>query len=55
MPKELQVTLMMTCMEDAPETRKSNDAALVRSREWREQKEALAREKGMDDAEDELL
>ena len=46
---------MMACMEDAPETRKSNDAALIRSREWREQKEALAREKGLDDAEDEFI
>jgi len=55
LPKELQVTLMMACMEDAPETRKSNDAALIRSREWREQKEALAREKGLDDAEDEFI
>ena len=55
LPKELQVTLMMTCMEVAPETRKLIDAALIRSREWQEQKEALAREKGLEDEEDEFI
>ena len=55
LPKELQITLLMVCMEDAPQTRASNNADLNRSREWREQKEALAKEKGMEDAEDEFI
>ena len=55
LPKELQATFMMTCMEDAHKTRKSNNAACIRSREWREQKETLTREKGMDDAEDKFI
>ena len=46
---------MMKCMEVAPETRKLIDAALIRSREWQEQKEAMAREKGLVDEEDEFI
>ena len=33
LPKELQITLLVTCMEDAPETRKQNNDDLERSRE----------------------
>ena len=36
--KELQITLLMMCMEDAPATRKQNNDDLNRSREWRAQK-----------------
>ena len=46
---------LMTCMEDAPETRQSNDAALIRSRDWRERKEALAKAKGLADVENEFI
>ena len=34
LPKELQITLLMMCMEDAPATRKQNNDYLNRSREW---------------------
>lgn len=33
LPKELQITLLMMCVEDAPPTRASNNADLSRSRE----------------------
>ena len=45
----------MTCMEDAPETRKTNNSDLERSREWRAQKEEVAKEKGLEDAEDNFI
>ena len=38
LPKELQITLLIMCMEDAPATRKQNNYDINRSREWRAQK-----------------
>ena len=35
LPKELQITILMMCMEDAPATRKQNNDDLNPSREWR--------------------
>ena len=55
MPKELQITVFMMCMEDAPATRKQNNDDLNRSREWRAQKDKVAEEKGLVDAEDEFI
>ena len=55
LPKELQVTLVMMCMEDSPATRKSNNDNLERSRLWRAQKEEMAKLKGLEDAEDEFI
>lgn len=55
LPKELQITLMMTCMEDSPATRKKNNENLERARDWRAQKEELAKVKGLEDAEDEFI
>ena len=52
LPKELQITLLMMCMEDAPATRKQNNDDLNRSREWRAQKDKVAKEKGLEDAEE---
>ena len=37
-PKELQITLLMMCMEDAPATRKQNNDDINLSHEWRAQK-----------------
>ena len=55
MPTELQITKIMMCMEDAHHTRKSNDVAFHLSRVWREQKEELEKEKGMEDVEDKFI
>ena len=55
LPKELQITLFMMCMEDAPKTRKSNNNDLNRARQWRAQKEEMAKEKGLQDAKDEFI
>ena len=46
MPKELQISLLMMCMEDAPATRKQNNDDLNRSREWQAQKDKMEKEKG---------
>ena len=54
-PKELQITLLMMCMEDAPTTRKQNNDDLNRSREWRAQMYKVAEEKGLVDSEDEFI
>ena len=45
----------MICVEDAPKSRKSNDVALIWSREWRWQKKALEKEKVLENAENELI
>ena len=55
LPKELQVKLLMMCMEDSPATRKSNNDNLERSRSWWAQKEELVKLKGLEDAEDEFI
>ena len=47
LPKGLQITLLMMCMEDAPATRKQNNDDLNRSHEWRAQKDKVAEEKGL--------
>ena len=49
-PKELQITFLIMCMEDAPATRKQNNDDLNRSREWQAQKYNVAEEKGLVDA-----
>ena len=54
-PKELHITLLMMCLEDAPATRKQNNDDLKKSREWRAQKDKVAEEKGLVDAEDEFI
>ena len=48
--KELQITLLMMCMEDAPATRKQNNDDLKRSHEWRAQKEKVMKEKGLENS-----
>ena len=53
--KELQITLLITCMEDAPQTSKKNNDNLSRARKWRSQKEEAAKEKGNEDDEDEFI
>ena len=45
----------MICMEDAPQTRNSNNDDLNWSREWRAQKEETTKEKRLEDAEDEFI
>jgi hypothetical protein len=42
-------------MEDVSQTRKYNGVAPLRSRVWREQKEELEKEKGLEDAEDRFI
>ena len=55
MPKELQITALIMCMEDAPATRKQNNDYLNRSREWQAQNYKVAEEKGSVDAEGEFI
>ena len=55
MVKELQITLLITCMEDAPRTRIKNNDNLRRARKWRSQKEEAEKYKGNEDAEDEFI
>ena len=55
LPKKLQRTILMMCMEDALATRKQNNDDLNRSREWRAQKDKVAKEKGLEDAEEEFI
>ena len=55
MVKELQITLLITCMEDAPQTRGENNDNPSWARKWRLQKEEAAKEKGNEDAEDEFI
>ena len=55
LPKDLHITLLMMCMEDSPATRKQNNDDLNRSRECRAQKDKVAKEKGVEDAEDEFI
>ena len=55
LPKELQITVLMMCMEDAPATRKLNNDDINRSREWRAKKDNVAEEKGLVDTEDEFI
>ena len=50
LPEELQITVLMMCMEDAPANRKQNNDDLNWSREWRAQKYKVAEEKGLEDA-----
>ena len=54
-PKELQMTVLMMYMEDAPATRKQNNDDLNWSREWRAQNDKVAEEKGLVDTEDEFI
>ena len=51
MVKELQITLLITCMEDAPQTRIKNNDNLSRARKWISQKEESAKDKGNEDSE----
>ena len=55
LPKELQITVLMMCMEDAPATRKQKKDDLNPSREWLAHKEKVAEEKGLVDLEDEFI
>ena len=48
--KDLQITLLMMCMEDALATRKQNNDDLNRSREWRAQNDKVEEKKGLEDA-----
>ena len=45
----------MMCMEDAPTTRKQNNDDLNRACEWQSQKDKVAEEKGLLDAEEEFI
>ena len=55
MVKELHITLLIKCMEDAPRTRIKNNDNLSRARKWISQKEEAAKDKGNEDAEDEFI
>ena len=55
MVKDLQITLLITCMEDAPQTRIKNNNNLSRARKWKLQKEEAEKDKGNKDAEDEFI
>ena len=55
MTKELHITVLMMCMEDAPAKRNQNNDDLNRSREWRAQNDKGAEEKGLVDTEDEFI
>ena len=55
LPKEIQITLLVMCMEDAPAAIKQNNDDLNRPREWRAQKDKVAKEKALEDAEDESV
>ena len=55
LPKELQITLMIMCMEDAPETRERNNMDLERARAWRVLKEEKAKEEGLADAGEDFI
>ena len=45
----------MMCMEDTPKTRKPNNNNLNRSHQWQAQKEEMAKEKGLENAEDKFI
>ena len=51
----MQVTLLITCMEDAPRTRIKNNDNLSRACKWRLQKEEAAKDKGNEDTEEEFI
>ena len=53
--KELQITLLITCMEDAPRKREKNNDNLIWARKWISQKEEAEKEKGNEDAEEEFI
>ena len=55
MAKELQIILLITCIEDAPRTRIKNKKNPSQARKWRSQKEEAAKEKGNKDAEEEFI
>ena len=55
MVKELQITLLITFMEDAPRTRIKNNDNVSRARKWRSKKEEAAKDKGNEDAEEEFI
>ena len=52
LPKELQIAVLMMCMEDAHGKKNQNNDDLNRSREWQAQKDKGAEEKGLVDAEE---
>ena len=55
MVKELHITLLITCMEDAQITRGKNNDSISRARKCRSQKKEAEKEKGNEDAEDEFI
>jgi len=55
LPEELRITCVMAAMEDAPETRVSNNASIVKQREMKHLKEEEAKKKGLEDAKDEYV
>jgi hypothetical protein len=55
LPEELRLTLLIVSMEDAPETRQSNNEGLEKQRECRREKEEVAKQKGLADAEEEYI
>ena len=55
MVKELQITQLIICMENAPQTRIKNNDNLSRASKWRSQKEEAEKDKGNEDAADESL
>ena len=52
LPEELQVSAIMMCMEDAPDTIKANEDSLLEQRKMRLIKEELAKKKGLEKASD---
>ena len=55
LPEELQITAMMTAMERAPATRKSNMRAVEMQRELKRRREEIAKEEVLEKATDEYI
>ena len=55
LPEELRYTAVMSAMESAPKTRQSNTAGIERQRAMRQKKEEIAKQEGLEKAEDEYI
>ena len=55
MPEELRITAVMVAMEDAPETRQSNNKSVELQREFKRKKEEIKKQKGLENASDEYI
>ena len=55
LPEELRITSVMAAMEDAPETRQSNNASTEAQRGSKHMKEVLKAQKGLENASDDYI